>query len=321
LNNILICSAGRRVELVRAFCEQAKQLLVDAEVHAIDCNSNLSSACQVADKAATCPRITEPGYADFLLDYAQTHHIGLIIPTIDTELKLLAEQKERFLAHGIHVVISSLELITACRDKRVTGALFRSLDIEYPELYTQDTLEFPCFVKPYDGSCSVGAQVLQTADALTDAIRMDPSMMFMAYIDKSYDEYTVDAYYSDGDLKCLVPRKRLEVRAGEVSKGLAVKHWLYDFLGGRLLRLPGACGCMTIQVFANEQTQHCIGLEINPRFGGGYPLTYAAGGNYPGWLIREYLRDERIEFYETWEYDLLMLRYDASVLVRYEQAR
>lgn len=321
MNNILICSAGRRVELVRAFCEQAKQLLVGAEVHAIDCCARLSSACQVADKMATCPRITEPGYVDFLLEYAKTNNIGLIIPTIDTELKLLSEQKERFRAHGIHVIISSLELITACRDKRVTGELFRSLDIEYPKLYTQDTLEFPCFVKPYDGSCSVGAQVLQTSDALTDVIRMDPSMMFMAYVDKSYDEYTVDAYYSNGDLKCLVPRKRLEVRAGEVSKGLTVKHWLYDFLGGRVAKLPGACGCMTIQVFANEQTQHCIGLEINPRFGGGYPLTYAAGANYPGWLIREYLRDERIEFYEAWEHDLLMLRYDASVLVRYEQVR
>jgi len=316
LKNILICSAGRRVELVQAFVEQAKQYSPATQVHAMDAQSHMSSACQVADRAATCPRITESGYIDFLLDYALTHEIGLIIPTIDTELRLLATEKKQFSAHGIHVLVSSLELVSACRDKRVTGELFQSLDIEYPELYRQEALQFPCFVKPYDGSCSIGARVIQTPDELTETITSDPKMMFMAYVDKSYDEYTMDAYYSEGQLKCLVPRKRVEVRAGEVSKGLTVKTWLYEFLQPRLLNLPGAVGCITLQVFANDALEHCIGLEINPRFGGGYPLAYAAGANYPGWLIQEYLVDENIPFFEAWENDLLMLRYDASVLVK-----
>ncbi len=318
MNNILICSAGRRVELVRAFCEQAKQLLTGALVHAIDCNAQLSSACHVADKHASCPRITEPDYIDFLLHYATTHDIGLIIPTIDTELKLLAEHQAQFEAQGVHVVISNADLIQSCRDKRLTGALFEACDILYPQLYERNALQFPCFAKPFNGSCSIGTELIATPDALKDAVRDDPNMMFMEYIDKSFDEYTVDAYYSKGELRCLVPRKRLEVRAGEVSKGLTVKHWLYDYLGGRLLTLPGASGCLTIQVFANETTEQCIGLEVNPRFGGGYPLTYAAGANYPGWLIREHLLGERIPFYEAWEDNLLMLRYDASVLVRHE---
>ena len=56
-------------------------------------------------------------------------------------------------------------------------------------------------------------------------------------------------------------------------------------------------------------------MEINPRFGGGFPLTYAAGGNYPGWLMREYLGDGEIPFSDDWENNLIMLRYDAKVLV------
>jgi carbamoyl-phosphate synthase large subunit len=56
-------------------------------------------------------------------------------------------------------------------------------------------------------------------------------------------------------------------------------------------------------------------LEINPRFGGGYPLTGAAGADYCAWLIAEYLLNKEIGFFDDWEADLLMLRYDAKVIL------
>ncbi|MEI8597182.1 hypothetical protein P4S64_04325 [Vibrio sp. M60_M31a] len=79
--------------------------------------------------------------------------------------------------------------------------------------------------------------------------------------------------------------------------------------------LKGARGCITFQLFVNEETESVKGLEVNPRFGGGYPLSNDAGAKFTDWLIKEYLQEEDIDFFDSWEPNLLMLRYDAKVLV------
>lgn len=316
MKNILITSAGRRVELVQTFKKEIARILPSTYVHAIDLNPNLSAACQVADHYQACPHVTATEYMDFLLDYCLKHKIGLVIPTIDTELAILARYKELFANHKIMLCISDSNLIDQCRDKRKTGITFEKYNIPYPSLYSTDRLTFPCFAKPYNGSCSIGAKIIRDKTALDNETLNDPNMIFMELIDKSYSEYTIDAYFDRNSyLRCLVPRERLEVRVGEVSKGITRKNFVYNDLVKKINYLDGAKGCLTIQLFVNEKTEHYIGLEINPRFGGGYPLSYAAGANYPAWLIKEYLLNEPIEFDDDWEANLLMLRYDAKVLV------
>lgn len=315
--NVLILSAGRRVELVQAFRTELKARLPGSMVMATEMGPDLSAACQVADKSFRVPRVTDPGYYDLLLDLCLREEIGLAVPTIDTELLDLARHRERFAAQGVTLLVSDEALVAACRDKRETAKLFADIGVDSPRILDRDALEFPCFAKPYDGSRSVGAAHLSTAGRLTPEIRADPKMMFMEFIDGSHREFTVDAYFDrQGEMKCLVPRERLEVRDGEVSKGVTRRGHVYDYLKDRLSKLKGARGCLTVQLFAKPDGTRHVALEINPRFGGGFPLTYAAGGNYPGWLIDEWLLDREAPVFNSWEADLLMLRYDAKVLVR-----
>ena len=141
--------------------------------------------------------------------------------------------------------------------------------------------------------------------------------MYMEYISaEEYDEFTVDCYYDKNSvLKCVVPRKRIVVRAGEVNKGVTVKNIIVDEFQKKLAKIKGAKGCLTIQVFLHKTKDIIKGIEINPRFGGGYPLTYLSGANYTKWIIDEYLLDKKIKNFDAWEEDLLMLRYDDEVLV------
>lgn len=316
-HNVLILSAGRRVELVQAFQTELQARFPGAKVFATDLNPEMSAACQVADRAFQAPHVTDLDYHDFLLDLCRREGVGLVAPTIDTELLGLALNRERFAAHGVALVISDEGLVSACRDKRVSSALFEEVGVDVPHIFDRDALEFPCFVKPYDGSRSVGAVLLPTAENLTATMLDDPKMMFLEYIDQTHKEYTVDAYYDRvGAMKCMVPRERLEVRDGEVNKGATRKNHVYDYLKDRLLKVKGARGCLTVQLFTKADGSRYAALEINPRFGGGFPLTYAAGANYPGWLIDEYLLGKEVENFDGWEADLLMLRYDAKVLVR-----
>ncbi|STZ75393.1 ATP-grasp domain-containing protein [Bergeriella denitrificans] len=317
--NILILSAGRRVELVQDCQREAARFSDGIRVFAADLNPALSSACHAADGAFAAPPARSADYADSILHLAQRERIGLIIPTIDTELAALAAARSRFEAAGIHIAVSDADLIARCRDKRQTAALFAGFGIESPAIYPRDKLTFPCFAKPYDGSRAIGARRIGSAAELTADMLADEKLMFCQLIDieNEFSEFTVDMYYDrQGRLKCAVPRERLEVRSGEVSKGITRKSALYAALREKMAVVPGARGCLTAQFFCRKDGTQFYGVEINPRFGGGFPLTYAAGGNYLGWLMREYLGGEDIAFTENWENNLMMLRYDAKILVR-----
>ena len=314
--NVLLLSAGRRVELIKAIKQELQLRGLSSMMLATDLKPEMSAACQLADQAFALPRVTAHGYMDELLALCLQHKVGLVIPTIDTELLGLAEQRDRFAAEGIDLVISDEALVRVCRDKRLTAQLFNSVGIDVPKILDRQQLTFPCFAKPYDGSRSVGAAKLSQATDLSDGMRDDSKLMFMEFIDQTFEEYTVDAYYDlKGILKCLVPRQRLEVRDGEINKGVTRKHHVYEYLMGKLGNIKGARGCLTVQLFAHPHEKRYAALEINPRFGGGFPLSFAAGANYPGWLIDEYLLDKDVPFFDGWAQDLLMLRYDAQVLV------
>jgi len=316
LKNVLILSAGRRVELVESFKTEIRGGFSDGKVFAVDLHPELSAACHAADASFPVPPVTSIDYVDRLISLCLLHKIGLVIPTIDTELLPLALEINRFSECGIHVIISTPELIRACRDKRKTALLFDEIGMASPEIYSRDAIRFPCFAKPFDGSCSIGAFLVSSRDQLTQAMLDDEKLMFMELVDKSFTEYTVDAYYNRiGELLCFVPRERIEVRAGEVSKGVTRKHRIYDYLLRPLSLLKGARGCITIQLFAHIEKSIFYALEINPRFGGGYPLSYEAGANYPAWLMAEYLLGESVSSFDRWEEDVLMLRYDAKMLV------
>ncbi len=315
MKNILILSSGRRVELVQAFKSEQLKRGLNLRILATDLRPELSAACQSVDLAIKSPRVTDSGYIDFLLQICKSQNIGLVIPTIDTELLILSKCRKEFLEHGINIVISDETLVQKCRDKRLTALLFKELGIASPEIYEKSKIKFPCFAKPYDGSCSVGAMPIYSSDMMSNALLEDEKMIFMQLIGNSHHEYTVDAFYdSKGVLRCFVPRQRIEVRGGEISKGVTRRNYVYNYLKDKLVHLKGARGCITLQIFARPGADF-FALEINPRFGGGFPLSYSAGANYPGWLIDEYLLGFKIPFKDDWEDNLLMLRYDAKVLV------
>lgn len=315
--NILITSAGQRVSLVRAFRHELKELFPGARVFTVDMQPELSAACNVSDGYFTVPRVTDEAYIKRLLTICAENDIRMIIPTIDTELKVLSENIETFRNQGIHCIVSSPEFIIACRDKRIINEFFAKHNIEVPAEVNKDKPTYPLFIKPYDGSLSADTFLIMNPNELTEYHLTNPRMMFMEYLDKEhYDEFTVDMYYGkDHKVKCIIPRKRIHIRAGEINKGVTCRNRIVPYLLERIGYIEGAVGCLTTQLFAQKNGDRIVGIEINPRFGGGFPLSYRAGGNYPRWLIREYFLGEAIEYTDNWEDNLLMLRYDDEVLV------
>ena len=315
--NILITSAGKRVALTRYFKETLRRFFPEAKVYTTDMRPDMAPAAYVSDGCFAVPRVTAPEYPDLLLSLCREHGVGIVVPTIDTELMVLAAQKERFAQEGIHVIVGDESFVGVCRDKRLTGDFFAAHDIRVPQPIDKHHPTFPLFAKPYDGSLSTNLHFITKPEELTDDILRDDKLLFMEYIDrKVYKEYTVDMYFGrDHEVKSIVPRERIEIRAGEINKGRTAKNAIVPYLKERLARIDGCVGCICMQLFLHPDTHDIVGIEVNPRFGGGYPLTYMSGANYPELLIREYLLGESVAYSEDWTDGKLMLRYDDAVFV------
>jgi carbamoyl-phosphate synthase large subunit len=315
--NILITSAGKRVSLVRAFKRELQIYFIKGKIFAADAIPELSAACIIADGWFQVPRLDDSSYIANLIDLCVKNHISVIIPTIDTELLLLAKNEKLLRSMGINPIISSFDFVKICRDKRKTHLFFKDNGIQVAEEYTKSNYTLPMFIKPTDGSRSVDNYIIKSKDDLTDYHFSNENLLFLEYLDlATHYEYTCDLYYNKvGQLKCVVPRLRIEVRDGEVNKGKTIKNSLVGFIKKKLAKIDGARGCLTVQFFMHHVSRAITGIEINPRFGGGYPLSYLAGANFPGWIIEEYLLGHEVGYYEDWEDNLLMLRYDEEVLV------
>ena len=316
--NILISSAGRRVSLIRAFQTEVKKRYPMAKVFASDAQPELSAACHVADGYFRVPVLNSPDYFEVLVNECESRSIGLIIPTIDTELLPLAQNREMLKKRGITPLVASIDFVSKCRDKREIHKFFEDHGVSVAKEYSKKDFVLPLFIKPIDGSRSVDTYLIRDKSELTDYHFENDKLMFLQYLDHNlYEEFTCDLYYAkDNRLKCAVPRKRIEVRDGEVYKALTVDNSLIPYIKEHLSYVDGAVGCLTAQFFKHKEEEKVYAIEINPRFGGGYPLSYLAGANYPQWIVQEYISGERIEEkFDAWEKDLLMIRYDDEILV------
>jgi carbamoyl-phosphate synthase large subunit len=150
-------------------------------------------------------------------------------------------------------------------------------------------------------------------------------MFFLEYLDDPIvqefiegDEYTTDVLVDfHGKVQCAVPRLRIETRAGEVSKAVTVNdkeiiEWSYKITG----LLTGAIGCITLQCIKQEDGEIKF-IEINTRFGGGFPLTAVAGANYPLWIL-QMLSNQPVQedMQAQWQDNFAMLRFDQGLFTK-----
>lgn len=305
------------MELYQAIAQAASRIATDSRVICADVQPELSAACVMCGDHVALPPVRDPSYTRALADLCSDRAIGMVIPTIDTELPALATMRAAMQAQGTELIVSNAELIGQCADKRLTALFFHAHGIATPEIYDRKSMRFPCFSKPAAGSSGIGAFRIDEHAHISADMWEDADRIFMELVPESMIEFTLDLYFDrHGTLKCLVPRERIATRAGEIAKGATRRNWLCDYIGEKLSFVEGARGCLTLQVFSDVSQRSIAAIEINPRFGGGVPLTIAAGADYPAWLLREYLLGEEIPHYAGWEDDLLMLRYDAKVLAR-----
>jgi carbamoyl-phosphate synthase large subunit len=312
---VLISSAGRRVELLRCFQEDAQELGIELNLVATDANPSLSPACRVANRAIQVPRCDSPEFIPTLLEICEKEKVALLIPTIDTELVYFSAAKKIFSKIGTLATISDPETIRICRDKEVTATHLAKYHVPVPRTvplseFSGTELSYPVVLKPRGGSSSKGIFRLNTPKESHTAL--GELQNYIAQELCCGPEYTVNLFFDQQhQLRVAVPHLRMETRSGEVSKGRTERHHELIQLAERLgTSLPGAFGPLCFQAIVTETGP--VIFEINARFGGGYPLAHRAGARFSKWLL-EWAAGRPTSIHSDWQDNLTMLRYDQSV--------
>jgi carbamoyl-phosphate synthase large subunit len=312
---ILFTSAGRRVGLMKAMRESLAELGLDWRIVAADASPELSAACRLADASHRVPRATSEDYIEALLDVCRREEVALVIPTIDTELIALSTHEPAFAAGNVRVNIGSPEFVRIARDKALTAERLSALGVPTPRTWAtdgacEDDLQFPLVTKPKAGSASIGIMHYRSPE---DYRRNPPGRDCIMQELLDGPEYTVNTFCdASGVFRCAVPHLRVEVRAGEVSKGRTERRDDLTAIARQIAKLPGARGAFCFQAILTDRGP--VVFEINARFGGGYPLAHRAGAPFTKWLLEEAVR-RPCTAEDSWQDGLLFLRYDSAVFV------
>lgn len=284
--SILFTSAGRRVELLRAFRRAYQELGINGRIIALDIDP-LAPALQAADHVYIVPRLSSPEYVPALLEICRREQANLVFPLIDPDIPVLATHHAAIEATGARVAVIPNQAVPIVSDKWLTTQLFQSLGLPTPRSWLPEQLdeivhEFPRFIKPRFGSASQHTFKVRNERELAFFLDYVPDPIVQEYLPGS--EITSDVVCDlHGEVLAVVSRRRIEVRNGEVAKGVTMYSPIITEACVAIAHALPAIGPITVQCMLKDSVPHFT--EINARFGGGVPLGIAAGVDAPRWLL------------------------------------
>lgn len=318
---ILFTGVGRRVELLQAFRQAAHCLNVNLKIYGADMTGT-APALFFCDYVRKVCGMRDPKYIPQLLEICKKDCIDLIIPTIDTDLLVLSQHKDEFEQIGIKVLISNSDKIAICRDKNYTADFFEVCGVKAPRTVNDYQIyegEYPCFIKPKDGSSSINAFKAENEAELQLYAEQIKEYVIQPFVEGT--EYTVDIFCDfDGKPIFITPRIRIAVRAGEVLKTeISMDEKIIDECK-KIINEFQPVGPITIQLIRSKKTGEDYFIEINPRFGGGAPLSMKAGASSAE-IILKMLSDKEYADESSIADGAIYSRYDQSVCISNEKNR
>lgn len=312
--NILFTCAGRRTYLLKYFKEN---LSVGDKVVATDMQLS-APALQAADVKIQVPAVYDPKYIDITLDICKEQKIDALLCLNDLELPILAENKARFEALGVKVIVSDPAVIDIAFDKYKTAQWVESLGLNAPKTYVRladakkalaaGEISFPLFMKPRWGSGSIGLETIDDMEELEIYYhllmkKIKKTILATASVGDEYimiqekltgKEYGLDIMNDlEGKNVGVSVKQKLAMRAGETDKAITVDIPEVYAMGRKIGENLKHIGNLDVDIMQRANGDYCV-LELNPRFGGGYPFSYEAGVNMPKAII-QWVKGEKVD--------------------------
>jgi carbamoyl-phosphate synthase large subunit len=272
---VLFTCAGQRVDIVSAFAG-AGATTIAADV------DRLAPALYHADRQALVPRVDDPGYVPALACLVREHDVRLVVPLTDLDQALLARNRDA-LAPAL-VLVPPPEACETMHDKFRAHVFFEQHGIASPRSWLPADVpadaRYPLLVKAREGFGSRHIYRAVDAHELAFFLRHTTVDSFVQERCRG-DEFSIDVF-CDLESRCLnaIPRTMIQSKGGESIKGMSVKDDELIAYGARVAETVGIVGPANVQCFREPDGLLPV-TDVNPRFGGAFPLPLAAGSRYP----------------------------------------
>ena len=297
--NVLLSAVGRRAYLVEYF----QQALAPCGGKVVAANATMDATGMLtADVAELLPLAKSPEYIDAMLAVCKRHAIKLLFSLHDWEAPYIARARERFLEIGTTPVMPSSDVMNICLDKFKMFEQMNRLGIPTPRTYldraaAERELTFPMIVKPRLGQGSLGLFKVNTPDELAWAYQLSQSVTESFSVDAAVadcempnvlvqeciagDEYGCDIVNDlQGNFVTAFVKRKLAMRAGETDVAVTVEEPRIVECARAIAAWSRHPGIMDTDFFLDREGKAWL-LEMNPRFGGGYPFSHVAGADLP----------------------------------------
>jgi carbamoyl-phosphate synthase large subunit len=274
---------------------------------------------QLADRGAVVPAADHPDYLVRMLDVCARERVEVVFPTIDEEIPFWAAHREHFQAAGIRVVCNAPDVVSLCRDKYATYQFCRENGLPVPPTYLSaagppSPVRWPVVIKPRRGRGSIGVFLARNAEELGFFSNYVPDAMIQEWVEGT--EYTIDVVTDfDRRILHLVPKRRLEVKAGMQVKGITCNDPQLIAFGEQVASAFGLGPLGNIQCIRTAEGAIRL-IEVNPKFATSLPLTVAAGVNIPLLLLKMHLGERPERQVGCFTDGLTMLRHWQEVFVK-----
>ena len=318
--NILMCSVGRRGELLKNF---RSSLSMGSKIIATDL-SPYAPALYFADKQYLVPRIDDPNYMDTILDICKKEHINAVTTFIDPEIEILAKNREKFTELGVEVLAPYEETAALCFNKYSMFKHLQSVGIptvmtwgtleEFDEARKEGKVDFPVFVKPRTGSGSVGARRVYSYEILAESMKEDPSLIIQELMD--CEDLDADVYIDTitHEAVAAFSKRKIETRIGGASKTISFKdEKLFAFIS-EIVKTLKFNGPVDMDFFYRDGQYYLS--EVNPRVGGAYLHAYGAGVDFIKLIERNLKGEANIPNFGDYDEGVVMMMYDSVVIRR-----
>lgn len=303
--NVLLTCVGRRSYLAKYFKEA---IPAASKVVGADCEPTAPGLFECDLRCQVC-KVNDPEYIDQLLSLCKQYDITLLVSLNDLELPILSEHRAEFKKLGVNLIVSSKSVIDVCFDKYATYQWLIEKGYNTPATYLSvgdvmaaiDTgsLSWPLIVKPRQGSASIGVMKVHCEESLRAAVTLvnfevqTGQLSSVSHSDGSRliiqqciegEEYGLDVLndFTHVTHQVMVKHKK-SMRSGETDKACVVEHKGLQEIGASLGADLKHIGNLDCDIFIKDN--EVFVLELNPRFGGGYPFSHIAGANYPSAIV------------------------------------
>ena len=306
--NIMMLGGARRVSMAELFKRSGER--IGREVNIISYELLEQVPIALVGKVVVGLRWSDPNVVADIVKVAKEYEIDIILPFVDGAIEIASKVRQHL--PGVFVPVGDFEVNRTMFDKVEAAKAFEKAGLPIPRTYSAINAKMPAIAKPRKGSASRGIKIFHTLDELMQLEGLSDYLV-QEYIENR-DEYTVDCYVSQaGEILTVVPRVRLEVMGGEVTRTITCRNQTLDRLSRQVIETFSLRGPVTLQFLHDLDRNRYLLMEVNPRLGGGVGCSIYAGAPITDYIVDE-SRGITLQPCDDWAYNTLMARYQKEAI-------